>query len=122
LSLLSVCYNASIGWKKRFEHVSRLQDSILVPKVPFRFRTVPKRQSGKTITWQPGEREALTQAYIDNGGTITKYPTPPNNWSESRMKLDKAGRKRHEAQVESFLLGSRLITRQEISNLNREAA
>jgi hypothetical protein len=38
------------------------------------------------------------------------------------MKLDKAGRKRHEAQVESFLRGSRLITRQEISYLNREAA
>ena len=39
LSLLSVCYNASIGWTKRFENVSRAQDLILVPKVPFRARS-----------------------------------------------------------------------------------
>jgi hypothetical protein len=61
-------------------------------------------------------------AYIDNGGTITKCPTPPNYWSESRMKLDKAGRARHEKQVESFLRGGQLITPAEISKLNAEAA
>jgi hypothetical protein len=103
LSLLTACYNASVGWTKRFEKVSRLQDSILVPKVPFRFRKVPKRQSSKTITWQPGEREALVQSYIDNGGKITKCPKPQNYWSESYMRLDSAGRKRHEAQVETYL-------------------
>ena len=37
------------------------------------------------------------------------------------MNLDKAGRKRHEAQVESLLRGGRLITPAEISKLNAEA-
>jgi hypothetical protein len=127
LSLLAVCYNASIGWKKRFEHISRLQDSIVQQNLPFRFRKVPKRQSFKTITWQPGEREALIQSYIDNGGTITKCPTPPNWWSDvttrpRQRKINLAVQKRHEAHVEKYLRGSRLITSQEISDLNREAA
>jgi hypothetical protein len=73
LTLLSVCYNACIGWNKRSETLGRLQDSVLVPKVPFRFRKVPRRlRSYKTIIWQPGEREALIQDYLDHGGTITR--------------------------------------------------
>jgi hypothetical protein len=128
LSLLAACYNVSIGWKKRFKSLCRLQDSVLVPKLPFRFRKVPKRRSFKTITWQPGEREALIQDYIDNGGTITKCPDAPNWWSDvvtarpRQLKINLAVQARHEVQVEKYLRGSRLITSQEISDLNREAA
>ena len=128
LTLLSVCYNACIGWNKRSETLRRLQDSVLVPKVPFRFRKVPQRlRSYKTIIWQPGEREALIQDYLDNGGTITKCPTPPNWWSDvttrpRQRKINLAVRARHEAQVEKFLRGSQLISRGEISKLNAEAA
>ena len=127
VTLLAICHNACIGWKKRFENISRLQDSVLVEKLPFRFRKVPKRQSSKTIIWQPGEREALIQAYIDGGGTITKCPTPPNYWSDlttrpRQRKINLAVQKRHETQVEKFLRGSQLISRQEVSDLNREAA
>jgi hypothetical protein len=71
--------------------------------------------------------EALIKAYIDNGGTITKCPTPPNWWSDvtarpRQLKIKLVVQARHEAQVKKYLRGSRLITSQEISDLNREAA
>jgi hypothetical protein len=98
------------------------------PEASLPLPQVPKRhQSSKVIRWQPGEREALIQAYIDNGGTITKCPTPPNRWSDvttrpRQRKINLAVRARHEAQVEKFLRGSQLISRQEVSDLNRETA
>jgi hypothetical protein len=39
-----------------------------------------------------------------------------------QRKINLAVQARHEAQVEKYLRGSRLITSQEISDLNREAA
>ena len=131
LTLWAAWYDTVKEIGRRLESVRRFEsDFPLGGKTTYRLPKRPERtKTSPRIAWSPGEADALIEAYIANGGNVTKCPTRPNDWSNHTVRPkdwtfwreagEKTGRQ-HDREVERFLGGRRLITEREIADLNRD--